>query len=103
VPRDPSTGGNGQLLDMMGTTSLFAATARERHERGDPRPALAERYRDRDDYEAKARAAAQQLAVEGYIVPEDVEIAGDLAVERYDAVDPEADAPPTAYRDTQEP
>jgi hypothetical protein len=86
VPRDPSTGGSGQLLDMMGTTLSFAATAGERQTRGDPRPALAERYRDRDDYVTRARAAADSLATAGYIVPEDVEVAADLAAERYDAV-----------------
>ena len=32
----------------MGITLPFAATATERAERGDPRPAIAERYRDRD-------------------------------------------------------
>jgi hypothetical protein len=88
VPRDPSTGGDGQLLDMMGTSVSFAATASERQERGDPRPALAERYRDREEYLARARAAAEALAHAGYIVPEDVEVAADLAAERYDAVAP---------------
>jgi hypothetical protein len=85
VPRHPSTGGGGQLLDMMGTSVPFAATERERQERGDPRPSLAERYRDRDDCLARARAAAQALADAGYIVPEDVELAAELAAQRYDA------------------
>ncbi|HEY1294310.1 MAG TPA: alpha/beta hydrolase domain-containing protein [Chloroflexota bacterium] len=88
VPRDPATGGAGQLLDMMGTTAPFAGTAAERQERADPRPAIAERYRDRDEYLARARAAAQALADAGYIVPEDVEVAAGLAAERYDVVAP---------------
>jgi hypothetical protein len=105
VPRDPSTGGDGQLLDMMGTTLTFAVTDAEREKLGDPRPALGGRYRDRGDYEAKARAAAQTLADEGYIVPEDVEVAADLAVERYDSLvaKPQPDSVPTGYRDTLEP
>jgi hypothetical protein len=102
VPRDPSTGGDGQLLDMMGTTLLFAATASSREACGDPRPALSERYRDRDEYLAKARAAAQELCAEGYIVPEDVEIAGNLAVERYDTLAPKRDSVPIRYRDMRE-
>jgi hypothetical protein len=86
VPRHPDTGGAGQLLDMMGTTLPFAATAGERRSRGDPRPSIEERYRDRDDYVAQARAAAHKLAEAGYILEEDVELAVDLAVERYDVL-----------------
>ena len=53
VPRHPDTGGAGQFLDMMGTSLPFAATPGERQQRGDPRPSIAERYRDRDDYLAR--------------------------------------------------
>ena len=88
VPRHPETGGAGQLLDMMGTTLPFARTADERQTGGDPRPSLAERYRDRDDYVSQVRAAAQALAVAGRIVEEDVELAVELAAQRYDVVAP---------------
>jgi hypothetical protein len=84
VPRHPDTGGTGQLLDMMGTTMPFAATERERREVGDPRPSIAERYRDRDDYVARANQAAQKLAADGYIVEEDVNLVVELATKRYD-------------------
>jgi hypothetical protein len=86
MPRHPDTGGAGQFLDMMGTSLPFAPTAREREERGDPRPSIAERYRDREDYVARARAVAQALAAQGYIVPEDVDLAVSLAAQRYDAL-----------------
>jgi hypothetical protein len=69
---------------MMGATLPFAATRQEREERGDPRPSLAERYRDRADYVARARAAAEQLAADRYILEEDVELAVELAAQRYD-------------------
>ena len=88
VPRHPSTGGAGQLLDMMGTTLPFAPTPREREERGDPRPSIAERYRDRDEYIARARAAARALAEARYILEEDIDLAVDLAVQRYDVLAP---------------
>jgi hypothetical protein len=88
VPRDPSTGGAGQLLDMMGTTLPFPRTPAERQARGDPRRSITERYRDRDDYVAKARAAAEALAAERYILAEDIDLAVDLAVQRYDALAP---------------
>jgi hypothetical protein len=90
VPRHPATGGAGQVLDMMGTTLAFAATSNERQERGDPRPSIAERYRDRDDYLAQARVAAEQLAAAGYIVSEDIDLAVELAVKRYDVLAPAA-------------
>jgi hypothetical protein len=88
VPRHPDTGGAGQLLDQMGTSLPIATTERERSERGDPRPSIAERYRDRDDYVAQAHRAAQQLAAAGYIVEEDVDLAVQLAAKRYDLFAP---------------
>jgi hypothetical protein len=90
VPRHPATGGAGQVLDMMGSTLAFAATPNERQQRNDPRPSIAERYRDRDDYLAQARAAAQQLAAVGYIVAEDIDLAVELAAKRYDVLAPAA-------------
>ncbi len=84
VPRHPDTGGAGQFLDMMGTTLPFAPTDGERAERGDPRPSIAARYRDRDDYLAQARAAAQELADAGHIVVADIDLAVQLAAQRYD-------------------
>jgi Alpha/beta hydrolase domain len=86
MPRHPDTGGTGQLLDMMGTTLPFPASEAERAHGADPRASLAERYRDRDDYLARVRAAAQQLAAEGYLLGEDIDLAVDLAGERYDLV-----------------
>jgi hypothetical protein len=90
VPRHPDTGGAGQSLDMMGTTLPFARNATERQAQGDPRPSIGERYRDRDDFLAQARAAAEQLAARRLIVQEDVDVAVELAARRYDALVPEA-------------
>jgi hypothetical protein len=75
---------------MMGTTLPLATTPGERRERGDPRPSLAERYRDREDYITRARAAACALADAGYILAEDIDLAVDLAAERYDVFAPAA-------------
>src|SRR5215471_5407325 len=49
-PRQPETGGDGQLLDMLGSTVPLALTRAERERTGDPRPSIEERYADRDDY-----------------------------------------------------
>jgi hypothetical protein len=51
----------------------FARTAAERQASGDPRRALAERYRDRGDYEQKVRAAAAAVVGKGFLLPEDVD------------------------------
>jgi hypothetical protein len=94
-PRAPETGGSGQILPMQGSTLPFPATRAERQRSGDPRLSIEERYRDRDDYLARARAAAEVLARQRYILEEDVDVAASLAAERYDAF---AAAPSAAGR-----
>jgi hypothetical protein len=86
--RHPSTGGAGQLLDMTGFTVPFAAAAAERQRAGDPRAAIAERYRDRDDYLVRVRAAAEELVEQRYLLAEDVDLVVNLCAERYDAFAP---------------
>jgi hypothetical protein len=83
-PRHPATGGEGQIISMEGSTFPLAATAEERQRTGDPRPARAERYRDRDDYLARVRAAAEELVSARYLLAEDIDMAVQIAAERYD-------------------
>ena len=89
------TGGEGQILSMQGSTLPFPATRSEREQRGDPRLSIEERYRDRDDYVTRVRAAAQVLVRQRYILEEDIEIVVANAAARYDAFAP---APATAGR-----
>jgi len=84
-PRDPSTGGGGQIIPMQGSTLPFPATRQERERRNDPRLSIEERYRDREDYAARVRAAAEDLNRQGYLLDEDVDLAVELALVRYDA------------------
>ncbi len=84
-PRGAVTGDPGQLIPMQGSTFPFAPDAVTRAASGDPRPAIAERYRDRDDYLAQIRAAAEALVGARAMLPEDVTLALSLAAERYDA------------------
>jgi hypothetical protein len=70
---------------MQGSTLPFATTAEERRRTGDPRAAIGERYRDREDYLGRVRAAAEQLVAERYLLNEDVDTLLALAGERYDA------------------
>ena len=51
---------------------------------GDLRPSLAERYRDRDDYLAQVRAAAERLVAQRYLLDEDVAMMLRLAGDRWD-------------------
>lgn len=84
--RHGDSGGAGQILEYVGLTLPFAKDAAARAATGDPRPSVAERYAGRDDYLARVRAAAQELAGARYILEEDIELCVAIAAERYDAV-----------------
>jgi alpha/beta hydrolase family protein len=64
----------------------FPRTAAERQASGDPRRALAERYRDRGDYEQKVRAAAAPVVGKGFLLPEDVDALVSEAGGLYDRI-----------------
>ncbi|MBI3971557.1 MAG: hypothetical protein HY332_09735 [Chloroflexi bacterium] len=83
-PRDPDTGGAGQIINMQGSTIPLPATAADRERTGDPRPSIAERYRDRAEYLERVRAAAQQLVNERYLLAEDMDTVVRSVAERYD-------------------
>ena len=87
-PRHPETGGEGQILPMLGSTAPFPATPSERESTGDPRASIAERYRDRADYEARARAVVAGLVARGYVLADDLELVVGNALARYDAFAP---------------
>ena len=90
-PRHPESGGEGQILEYLGSTVPFARNAAERAAACDPRPSVAERYASRDAYLAAVRAAAERLVEGRYLLPGDVDLCLALAGERYDAVvDPDA-------------
>ena len=84
-PRAPETGSPEQMVPMTGTTAFFAATRSERERTGDPRPAIEERYKGRDDYLNRVRVVAEQLAGDRYALEQDVDLMVENAAERYDA------------------
>ena len=88
--RHPDSGGAEQLLYFAGATLPFAGTRAEREAAGDPRPAIAERYRSREDYLARVGAAARVLAAAGYLLEEDVEISLAFAARMWEAWAPKA-------------
>ena len=85
-PRHPESGGDGQILEYLGSTIPLARTAAERAAASDPRPSVAERYASRDAYLAEVRAAAERLVEDRYLLAADVDLCVELAGERYDAV-----------------
>ena len=85
-PRHAESGGDGQILEYLGSTIPLARTAAAREAASDPRPSIAERYASREAYLAEVRAAAQQLVEARYLLAGDVELCVSLAGERYDAV-----------------
>ncbi|MGI9595562.1 MAG: alpha/beta hydrolase domain-containing protein [Acidimicrobiales bacterium] len=91
-PRHRSTGADEQILEYIGSTVPFAVDATARTAAGDPRPSIAERYTDRDDYLARVRTAAEARLEARHIVEEDVETCVRIAAARYDALSPAAAA-----------
>jgi hypothetical protein len=94
VPVATLTGWNTQrqharlrpLSAMPGSRIPFAKDAAARAAAGDPRPSVAERYRDRDDYLGKIAAATDSLIAEGFILAQDRDYAIQSAMRGYDAV-----------------
>jgi hypothetical protein len=71
--RAKDAGGDGEMCYLDGAFIPFAKTKAEREANGDPRPSLAERYRDSADYVARVQKAADALAHDGYLLDEDVQ------------------------------
>jgi hypothetical protein len=57
---------------LLGSYLPFPRTPAERQAIGDPRRSVTERYRDRDDYLARIRAAAAELVKGGYLLQQDL-------------------------------
>jgi hypothetical protein len=70
--RSKDAGGAGELCYLDGSFIPFAKTQAEREAAGDPRPSLAERYRDHADYVGQREKAAAALVQAGYLLQEDV-------------------------------
>jgi hypothetical protein len=86
VFRPASTGAPHEMLPLMGSWIPFATTRAQRVERGDPRPAIAERYTSKEAYLARVRQAVQRLVQQGYLQTDDLEPLCKQAGERWDWV-----------------
>ena len=85
-PRHPQTGGAGQILEYYGSTVPFPRDTIEKSSKADSRPAISDRYKDKDDYLTQVRAAVEELVISGYVLARDIDLCCDNAVRRYDAV-----------------
>lgn len=83
-PRNPETGGDGQLLEYVGSSLPFKKDAASRSAVGDPRPAISERYDSRDEYIRQVRIAAKELVSKRHLLATDIELCIEIAAERYD-------------------
>jgi hypothetical protein len=82
--RAESVGNPDELYSLLGSYIPFAKTRAEREARKDPRPSIEERYKDRDDYMARVKTAAQGLVRDRLVLEEDVQVLIDRAAAHWD-------------------
>lgn len=70
--RDPKTGLSDERVSFIGSYLPLPKTKSEAEAASDPRNSIAARYSSREDYLKKFRAAADKLATDRFILPEDV-------------------------------
>ena len=70
--RSQAQGQPDTLVSMAGSYIPFARTRAEREKSRDPRLSIEERYSSRDDYPHLVQAAADLLAKDRYLLPDDV-------------------------------
>lgn len=81
--QDPRRGDPRAAPLIVGLTRFFASTEADRAP-SDPRPSLESRYKDRGDYEAKVRKAAETLVQERLLLSDDVDVVVENCAARYD-------------------
>ena len=72
----------GELMMTNGCIKAFARTKAEREKLGDPRLSIEERYPSHQAYVEKVKQAVDELAKEGFVLPEDGESYIDAARKR---------------------
>jgi len=85
------------LSSMQGSYIPLARTGAERKQKNDPRAAIDERYRDKDQYIGQVSKAAQGLIDQGYLLQEDLAVVVKNAARHWDYIASTA-SPSTAQR-----
>jgi alpha/beta hydrolase family protein len=70
--RNPAIGAPAEIVSLLGASIPFAPTRAARAKSGDPRRAIEERYRSKQDYLARCEQAAEALVKERYLLIDDV-------------------------------
>ncbi|MBM3817885.1 MAG: hypothetical protein FJW14_02535 [Acidimicrobiia bacterium] len=83
---NPPLGDLGYLAGLVGSFEPFAPTAADRQASGDARLSIAERYKGRQDYLDKVRAAARTLVAQRFLLAGDVPVVMRRAQETWDIV-----------------
>jgi len=84
--RTKAIGAEDEIYSMVGSTFFFPRTRAERRKSGDPRPAIEERYKSKQEYLDKYRAAAAALVGQGYLLESDLKAVIDKGASYWDAV-----------------
>jgi hypothetical protein len=71
--RAEAIGNPGDIIALAGSYIPFATSRAERQPKRDPRLSIEERYRSREDYLTKIRAAAAELIKDRYLLQEDLD------------------------------
>jgi hypothetical protein len=82
--RSERIGSPKTIVALTGSYIPFARTRADREAAGDPRPSIEERYRGKDDYLARVRAAAVDLIKRRFMLEEDLPFAVDRASRHWD-------------------
>jgi hypothetical protein len=78
------SGPTNVLSSMQGSYIPLRRTAAERKQKGDPRPSIDERYKDKDHFIAQTTKAAQALIAQGYLLAEDLDVVVKNAARHWD-------------------
>ena len=80
------SGPTNVLSSMQGSYIPLLRTTAERKQKNDPRPALDERYRDKDQYVGQVRKAALELIEQRYLLQEDLDVILKNAARHWDYI-----------------
>jgi len=72
--RDPEIGAPTQRLSFVGSFLPFAQTRAARNASQDPRPSIAERYRDKEEFMKRFQQAAEKLIQSHYVLADDLKL-----------------------------
>ncbi|MBK5295039.1 MAG: hypothetical protein JJE04_25605 [Acidobacteriia bacterium] len=84
--RAAPVGAPEEIYSMVGSTFFLPRTKAERSRNKDPRPSIEERYKNRQDYLDRYKAAAEALAKDGYLLQSDIATITARGAAQWDAV-----------------